>query len=244
MGSEHATDDISLDVSGTGSKEKFVLHHNFPRKGLEDIANLGVSIGLGQARSIGGSLPISRVSLSRNPFSPKGNPTSGSGDPNSYVVGAQDGLEDQSKGHLHVGITSSGFPEYTQVPQGVNIPGFAPHETIDGYDELGGPRVSTGDVRRTGEKCKSQRPIGAMEIERNIVLGMEVAIEETLEVVDCTLVGRARGKKFSSEFLREWGEQLFVSDRPLSFKAQSLAKGWFLLRFEDKEAAAWVLERN
>lgn len=73
---------------------------------------------------------------------------------------------------------------------------------------------------------------------------MEVSIEETLEVADCTLVGRARGKKFNTDFLKDWGEQNFVSDRPLRFEAQSLAKGWFLFRFEDKEAAAWVLERN
>lgn len=242
--SEHATDGVFIGVSGSGTKGKTVLNHNFPPKGLEDIVNLGVSSGLGQARSIGGSFPLSRVSLFRNPPLSKGNPNTGVGDPNFHSVGAQDGLEDQSEGPFHAGNSSSGFPEHSQFPQGVNFPGFPPHEAFDGYDELGGPRVSAGDVRRTGEKRKTQRPIGAVEIERNIVLGMEVAIEETLEVADCTLVGRARGKKFSSEFLRGWGEQLFVSDRPLSFKAQSLAKGWFLLRFEDKEAAAWVLERN
>lgn len=73
---------------------------------------------------------------------------------------------------------------------------------------------------------------------------MEISIEESLEVAESTLVGRARGKKFTSEFIQSWGEQVFVSDNPLRFEAQCLAKGWFMFRFEDKKDAEWVLERN
>lgn len=86
-----------------------------------------------------------------------------------------------------------------------------------------------------------QRPIGSQDLEGNLVQGMEVSIEETLVVAKCTIVGRARGKKLSSVFLQAWGEQLFVSDRPLGFEASCLAKGWFMLWFEDREAAEWVL---
>lgn len=76
------------------------------------------------------------------------------------------------------------------------------------------------------------------------MLGMDVSIEESLGVAECTLVGRARGKKFSSGFLQAWGEQHFESDRTIGFEASCLAKGWFMFRFENREAAEWVLERN
>lgn len=78
----------------------------------------------------------------------------------------------------------------------------------------------------------------------NLVLGIEVSIEETLDVADCTIVGRAMGKKFSPDVLQAWGEQRFVNENPLRFEAQCLAKGWFMFRFEEKEAADWVLARN
>jgi len=100
------------------------------------------------------------------------------------------------------------------------------------------------ELRVKGAKTKPQRPIGSQEIEGNLVLGMEVSIEETLAVADCTLVGRARGKKYSSEFLQVWGETCFVSARPIQFEAQVLGKGWFKLSFADKDSAEWVFQRN
>jgi len=85
-------------------------------------------------------------------------------------------------------------------------------------------RVSAEGLGNKGEKRKTQRPLRAQESEVNLVLGMEVSIDETLEMAECTLVGRARGKKFSSGFLQSWGEQQFVCDRPLGFEALALAK--------------------
>eukprot|EP00253_Pinus_taeda_P024932 PITA_24932 len=73
---------------------------------------------------------------------------------------------------------------------------------------------------------------------------MEVQIEEALEVAECTLVGRARGKKFTSNFIKAWGEQNWQSDLIRGFEVLTLVKGWFMVRFEHKEAIDWVVEKN
>jgi len=77
-----------------------------------------------------------------------------------------------------------------------------------------------------------------------LVLGMDVTIEESLEVAECTVVGRARGKKFSPGFLQEWGEKNCMVGKERVFEASTLVKGWFMFRFYSKEAANWVISRN
>lgn len=73
---------------------------------------------------------------------------------------------------------------------------------------------------------------------------MEVSIEEALEVAECTVVGRARGKKLSPGFIQEWGEKNWSAGQERVFEASTLVKGWFMLRFKNKEAADWVCSRN
>lgn len=241
---ETAVDGSSNGAHISGIKGKYVLRQNLPSKGFEDIANLGFSSGIGKAKGFGGSLPLSRVSLSRIPPLSKESPARGSEGPADVLVGAQDGFGDPHAEYLLSGNPTHGSSAHAQNTTGVGSPGPPLQEDLAGFGGHGAPRVSVGELRRTGEKRKPQRLIGYQEIEGNIILGMEVSIEESIEVVDCALVGRARGKKFSLDFLKKWGEQHFVSDRPLRFEAQCLAKGWFLFRFEDKEAADWVRERN
>lgn len=105
-------------------------------------------------------------------------------------------------------------------------------------------RGLSGVISKKGEKRKSQFRIGTQVIGENLVLGMEVSIDESLAVAECTIVGRARGRKFSPEDLQKWGAEQFIKEIPLSFEAQCLVKGWFMLKFADKEAADWVLEKN
>lgn len=75
-------------------------------------------------------------------------------------------------------------------------------------------------------------------------MGMDVQIEEVLEVAKCTLVGRARGKKFSSDYIQSWGKQNWQTNLIREFRVLTLAKGWFSIHFKNKEAAEWVLKRN
>lgn len=57
--------------------------------------------------------------------------------------------------------------------------------------------TSDEDPKIIGGKRKTPKHIWTFELRKNLVLGMEASIEETLEVADCTIVGRARGKKFT-----------------------------------------------
>lgn len=77
-----------------------------------------------------------------------------------------------------------------------------------------------------------------------MVLGMDVKIEDALEMAECTLVGRARGKNFSSTFIHSWGEHNWQSDLITGFSVSTLAKGWFMVHFEHKEVADWVVNRK
>lgn len=80
-------DGLPGGVHISGSKGKSVLSRNHPPKGFEDIANLGFSSGLGQARELGGPVPLSRVSLSRNPSLSIESPIRGSEGPSSTAAG-------------------------------------------------------------------------------------------------------------------------------------------------------------
>ena len=66
-------------------------------------------------------------------------------------------------------------------------------------------------------------------------------MREAIAVADCTLVGRVRGKPYSSVFLQEWGEKSFTPERPVNFEAQVLAKGWFKFKFEDTVQYEFVM---
>lgn len=50
------------------------------------------------------------------------------------------------------------------------------------------------------------KPLKKKNFEGNLVLGMDVQVEDGLEVAECTLVGRARGKGFSGKFIKQWVE--------------------------------------
>lgn len=67
-------------------------------------------------------------------------------------------------------------------------------------------REEVSGKRKTGEKRKKQKFIKKKEFEANLVLGMDVQIEEAIEVAECTLVGRARGKKYSAQFIQNWAD--------------------------------------
>lgn len=98
--------------------------------------------------------------------------------------------------------------------------------------------------RQAGEKRKKQKLIKKMT-EANLVLGVEVQIEEALEAAERTLVGRAGGKNFSAQFIQNWADHQWQAAPGNSFKVSAvLAKGWFMIQFDKKEMAEWVLAKN
>lgn len=52
------------------------------------------------------------------------------------------------------------------------------------------------------------------------------------------------GKQFTSNFIKAWGEQNRQSDLIKGFEVSTLAKCWFMVRFEHKEVADWVVGKN
>ena len=97
---------------------------------------------------------------------------------------------------------------------------------------------------KVGEKRKKAKPLKKIRIERKLLLGMDVQVEEVLDVAESTLVGRARGRFVSGKFLKQWAESQWLETPARSFKTYTLAKGWFMVRFGSKEAMEWVEERN
>jgi len=191
-------------------------------KGFEDIYKIGLPAGFDQTRSSGGVLSLTRVPLHSEPLNPKG---FSSNDCGETVVGAQavtNGSEVNipSTGKGDLGTLDPYQPLQETEPQVGSTQ--LNHEHIETRKDT---RLQAEGAGYKGAKRKPQRPIGALEVVDNLVLGMEVSMVEALTVAECTLVGRARGKKYTSEFLQEWGEKCFKNENPLQFEALVLAKG-------------------
>lgn len=97
---------------------------------------------------------------------------------------------------------------------------------------------------RTGDKRKKQRVYKKKRIEGNLLLGMDVKVEDALEVANFMLVGRVRGRFISGKFLCEWVESQWKNTPANSFRTTTMVKGWFLIKFGNKEALEWVEARN
>ena len=231
-----AEEGLPLDPKGKKDISRFQL-----TKGFEDLPILGLAASNSPLRASEGLPPITRASLPRVSHTLEGPFVQGPGDLPVEVRAVSDGPAK--------GLSSSGNVEAVSANQNppqleITSNGGLPQTNTERNVSRKGYGTQVEDLGFKGAKRKSQRPIGSQAIEGNLVLGMEVSIEESLAVTECTLVGRARGKKYSSEFLQVWGESCFVTDRPLQFEAQVLGKGWFKLCFVDKDSAEWVFQRN
>lgn len=91
-------------------------------------------------------------------------------------------------------------------------------------------------VKGKKQKVVKQAP------EANLILRVDVRIEEAIEVAESTVVGRARGKVFSIQFIQNWAEQQWQKNLGEAFKVSGLAKDWFMIQFDKKEMVDWVLE--
>jgi hypothetical protein len=61
-------------------------------------------------------------------------------------------------------------------------------------------------------------------------------------MMDKVLVGRGIGRYFSQETLKEWVSKTWGERLEVAPKVQTLAKGWFMLKFMKKEEVEWVLK--
>lgn len=231
-----AEEGLPVNTQGKKAIPRFQLS-----KGFEDLQNLGLAVSNSPVRISEGLPLITRVSLPREPQTLEGPFDQGPGELPAEVRETSDG---PAKGQSSSGNVEAVLANQNTPQQEITTNGGISLTNSERITGRKGNGTQEEELGFKGAKRKSQRPIGSQELEGNLVLGMEVSIEEALAVAECTLVGRARGKKFSSEFLQVWGESCFVSDRPLQFEAQILGKGWFKLCFVDQASVEWVFQCN
>lgn len=230
--------------TAAGHKGKSVVTWNPSSAGFGVSETLGRFSGSFQGFSDGGVPPLTRVSL---PKDTRATRVSLPGDCEEFLGAGEGGTrtgEDLSSGKSAQGFFVGGPTNFQQPHSGIASPVGTSKEGFVRTESPGVIGTSDEDPKIIGGKRKTPKQIGTFELRKNLVLGMEVSIEETLEVADCTIVGRARGKKFTPADLQSWGEERFNNGSPLRFEARSLVKGWFMLRFEEKAAADWVLGKN
>jgi len=101
-----------------------------------------------------------------------------------------------------------------------------------------------GQHRKKGKKQKKNNLIRKKEIIANLVLGVNLHIDEAMEVAKLTLIGKAKEKKYSTNYIQEWAVKCWQKAQDKTYEVSTLAKGWFMIKFIRKEAMEWVMERN
>lgn len=77
-----------------------------------------------------------------------------------------------------------------------------------------------------------------------LVLGLDLSIDEEMDTTKLTLVGKEKGKKVKTPYLKDWAEATWKEGPDLRFEVRISANGWFMFWFKSKEMASWVLENN
>lgn len=231
-----------------GRRGKGLISSPILSGGLEDIVNLGAARGIRTSADSERGPAVIRPVNAENLVNPSRIPaaaiteTGEYVDPRSSLI--RSGNERLEEVHEPIGglkkfSGGDADPEISTQRTSSNQQEGVPQKTVN---------TQAGEeglvVNKSGEKRKKSKPIKKKDIEDNLVLGMDVQVEEAIEVAECTLVGRARGKKHTTQFIKKWGEQVWQTDLVKEFKVAALAKGWFRVRFENKEAADWVMARN
>lgn len=106
-----------------------------------------------------------------------------------------------------------------------------------------GEQADETELRRVGIKRKKSKPLKTKSFAK-LILGMDVQVEDVLDVAEVTLVGRIRGRPVSGKALRMWAEKLWAGTPASSFKSNVLVRGWFMVSFDSKEALEWVEGQN
>ena len=76
------------------------------------------------------------------------------------------------------------------------------------------------------------------------VFGVDILIDEVMEATETIIIGRVRGRKYSVNYIKDWTTSVWVDAPGSPRNIQTLAQGWFMIKFEKKEHLEWVIERN
>ena len=76
------------------------------------------------------------------------------------------------------------------------------------------------------------------------VFSVDIHIDKVMEATKTILVSRVRGRKFSANYIFEWSASEWTEASGCPIEIQTLAWGWFMLKFEKREHLEWVLEMN
>lgn len=129
--------------------------------------------------------------------------------------------------------------EKNDIPSAGEVPGR--QKELDAPDA---GREEALDRERIRGKIKKAKTLKARRLPGNLLLGMDVQVEDALKVAESTLVGRFRGRPVLGKYLQHWAEEHWKETPARSFKTVTMAKGWFMISFDNKSAMEWVEERN
>lgn len=105
-------------------------------------------------------------------------------------------------------------------------------------------RIEVGEGGRNETK-RDKRKIGKMikqkEVSPNLVLGVDIQIDGAMEVIEVTLVRRAKGKNYSSNYIIEWASKVWKEAPEPQFEVSTLARGWLMVKFSKGKTLEWVL---
>jgi hypothetical protein len=78
----------------------------------------------------------------------------------------------------------------------------------------------------------------------NLLLGREVGMNNVVQMVNQTLVGRASGRFFAHKTIVSWAESAWKEDLGYTPEVIELSRNWFAFKFNRSEDTNWVLGRN
>jgi hypothetical protein len=86
-------------------------------------------------------------------------------------------------------------------------------------------------------------PISATDSDR-LVFGEDIDMDRVVEFSELAVVGRARGKRLGSPYLRSWMETSWGSNLSVLPSIRLLARGWFAFVFSATTDVSWVLSKT
>jgi hypothetical protein len=78
----------------------------------------------------------------------------------------------------------------------------------------------------------------------SLVFGEDIAMDRVVEFLELAVVGRARGRRLGTVFLRSWVDNSWGTKLSSFPSIRLLAKGWFSFLFKASSDVSWVLSKT
>ena len=92
-----------------------------------------------------------------------------------------------------------------------------------------------------GNKRKKGKMIKESSECPNLIFGVDLQFNSVMAASELILVGRARDKVFSADYIFDWIQRSWVEAPEGGAEVITLSKGWFMVKFKKIETLEWVL---